>query len=108
VEHDLAKAVVHAKTVHQVWQDFKDQFSQKNAPTIYQIQKSIASLSQGTMTISNYYKKLKDLWDELETHQTPVTCNEMNAHSAQKEEDRMMQFLMGLKDNYNGVRTTSL
>jgi hypothetical protein len=65
-----------------VWQDFKDQFSQKNAPTIYQIQKSIASLSQGTMTVSDYYKKLKDLWDELETHQTPVTCNEMNAHSA--------------------------
>lgn len=27
VEPDLAKAVVHAKTVHQVWQDFKDQFS---------------------------------------------------------------------------------
>ena len=26
VEHDLAKTVVHAKTVHQVWQDFKDQF----------------------------------------------------------------------------------
>jgi hypothetical protein len=35
VEHDLAKAIVHAKIVHQVWQDFKDQFSQKNAPTIY-------------------------------------------------------------------------
>ena len=47
VEPDLAKSVVHAKTVHQVWQDFQDQFSQKNAPTIYQIQKSIASLSQG-------------------------------------------------------------
>jgi len=61
-EHDLAKVVVHAKTIHQVWQDFKDQFSQKNAPTIYQIQKSIASLSQGTMTVSDYYyKKLKDL-----------------------------------------------
>jgi hypothetical protein len=108
VEHDLAKAVVYAKTVHQVWQDFKDQFSQKNAPTIYQIQKSIASLSQGTMTVSDYYKKLKDLWDELETHQTPITCNEMNAHSAQKEEDRMMQFLMGLNDSYNGVRSNIL
>ncbi|XP_020411497.1 uncharacterized protein LOC109946852 [Prunus persica] len=104
VEPDLAKAVVHAKTVHQVWQDFKDQFSQKNAPTIYQIQKSIASLSQGTMTVSDYYKKLKDLWDELETYQTPLTCNEMKAHNTQKEEDRMMQFLMGLNDTYNGVR----
>ena len=45
VELDLAKGVVHAKTARQVWEDFKDQFSQKNAPAIYQIQKSLASLS---------------------------------------------------------------
>ena len=43
VEPDLAKGVVHAKTANQVWEDFRDQFSQKNAPTIYQIQKSIPS-----------------------------------------------------------------
>ena len=37
VEPDLAKGVVHAKTAQQVWEDFKDQFSQRNAPAIYQI-----------------------------------------------------------------------
>ena len=30
-------------------EDFKDQFSQNNTPTIYQIQRSLASISQGTM-----------------------------------------------------------
>jgi hypothetical protein len=35
VEPDLAKGVVHAKTAHQVWDDFKHQFSQHNAPTVY-------------------------------------------------------------------------
>jgi hypothetical protein len=39
------------------------------------------------MTVSDCYKKLKDLWDELETYQTPLTCNEMKAHNAQKEKD---------------------
>ncbi|KAK3018141.1 hypothetical protein RJ639_004595 [Escallonia herrerae] len=47
VEPDLAKGVIHAKTAYQVWEDFKDQFSQKNAPAIYQIHKSLASFSQG-------------------------------------------------------------
>ncbi|XP_034223843.1 uncharacterized protein LOC117634050 [Prunus dulcis] len=108
VEPDLAKSVVHAKTAHQVWQDFQDQFSQKNAPTIYQIQKSIASLSQGPMPVSEYYTKLKDLWDELETYQTLLICNQMKAHNEQKEEDRMMQFLMGLNDTYNGARSNIL
>lgn len=49
------KGVVHAMTAHGVWENFKEQFSQKNAPTIYQIQKPIASLTQGTMTVSAYY-----------------------------------------------------
>ncbi|KAK2997402.1 hypothetical protein RJ639_026187 [Escallonia herrerae] len=57
VEPDLAKGVIHAKTAYQVWEDFKDQFSQKNAPAIYQIQKSLASFSQGTMTVSNLFHK---------------------------------------------------
>ncbi|KAK3031073.1 hypothetical protein RJ639_035104 [Escallonia herrerae] len=68
VEPDLAKGVIHAKTAYQVWEDFKDQFSQKNAPAIYQIQKSLASFSQGTMTVSTYFTKLKGLWDELDTY----------------------------------------
>jgi hypothetical protein len=32
----------------------------------------------------------------------------MKAHNAQKEKDRMMQFLMGLNDTYNGVRSNIL
>ena len=59
VELDLAKGVVHAKTTYQVWEDFKFQFSQKNAPAIYQIQRSLASLSQGTMIVLSYYMMSK-------------------------------------------------
>ncbi|KAK2998154.1 hypothetical protein RJ639_026159 [Escallonia herrerae] len=108
VEPDLAKGVIHAKTAYQVWEDFKDQFSQKNAPAIYQIQKSLASFSQGTMTVSTYFTKLKGLWDELHTYRALPTCNQMKAHDEQREEDRLMQFLMGLDDTYNIVRTNIL
>ncbi|KAK2994361.1 hypothetical protein RJ640_017873 [Escallonia rubra] len=108
VEPDLAKGVIHAKTAYQVWEDFKDQFSQKNAPAIYQIQKSLASFSPGTMTVSTYFTKLKGLWDELDTYRALPTCNQMKAHDEQREEDRLMQFLMGLHDTYNVVRTNIL
>ncbi|KAL5763422.1 hypothetical protein ACOSP7_019686 [Xanthoceras sorbifolium] len=108
VEPDLAKGVVHAKMARQVWEDFKDQFSQKNAAAIYQIQKSLATLSQGTMTISVYFTKLKSLWDELDTYRPISACNQMKAHIEQREEDRMMQFLMGLNDTYNVVRSNIL
>ncbi|KAK2993289.1 hypothetical protein RJ640_022128 [Escallonia rubra] len=108
VEPDLAKGVIRAKTAYQVWEDFKDQFSQKNAPAIYQIQKSLASFSQGTMIVSTYFTKLKGLWDELDTYRALPTCNHMKAHDEQREEDCLMQFLMGLHDTYNVVRTNIL
>ncbi|KAL3505038.1 hypothetical protein ACH5RR_034879 [Cinchona calisaya] len=108
VETDMAEGVIHAKTAYQVWSDLKDQFSQKNAPAIFQIQKSIATISQGSMSVASYYTKLKALWDELENYRDPYTCDHSKAHQEQLQEDRLMQFLMGLNESYKGVRSNIL
>ncbi|KAL3513054.1 hypothetical protein ACH5RR_025771 [Cinchona calisaya] len=107
VETDMAEGVIHAKTAYQVWSDFKDQFSQKNAPAIFQIQKSIATISQGSMSVASYYTKLKALWDELENYRDPYTCDHAKAHQEQLQEGRLMQFLMGLNESYKGRQLSS-
>ena len=61
-EVDIADGIIHAKITHQVWVHLHDQFSQKNAPAILKIQKSKAMMSQGTMTLSAYFTKVKALW----------------------------------------------
>ncbi|KAB2046138.1 hypothetical protein ERO13_D01G175350v2 [Gossypium hirsutum] len=45
VEPNLSKGIVHAKIAHQVRIDLRDQFSQKNAPAIFQVQKSITTIT---------------------------------------------------------------
>lgn len=85
VEPDLAKGVVHAKTAYRVWEDFKDQFSQKNAHVIYQIKKSLASLSQWD-TNSGYFTKLRGLWDELDIYGVIHICGKYQAHLEQRED----------------------
>ncbi|KAG0472056.1 hypothetical protein HPP92_016602 [Vanilla planifolia] len=89
IEIDMAEGVIHAKTAYQVWSDFKEQFSQKNAPAIFQIQKSIATISQGSMSVASYYTKLKALWDELENYRDPYTCDHAKAHREQLQEDKV-------------------
>ncbi|XP_071723845.1 uncharacterized protein [Rutidosis leptorrhynchoides] len=37
VEPDLAEGIIHAKSALEVWVELRDQFSQKNAPAIFQI-----------------------------------------------------------------------
>ncbi|KAK2980771.1 hypothetical protein RJ640_002980 [Escallonia rubra] len=60
------------------------------------------------MTVSTYFTKLKGLWDELDTYRALPTCNQIKSHDDQREEDRLIQFLMGLRDTYNVVRTNIL
>ncbi|CAL5321219.1 unnamed protein product [Camellia sinensis] len=106
VEADLADGVVYTDTAHEIWNDFHDRFSLGNAPRIFQIQKSISSHAQGSMPISTYYTKLKALWDELASYKTqPIcSCGGMKVYSEQREQDQIMQFLMGLNESYNAIR----
>ncbi|CAL9016300.1 unnamed protein product [Prunus brigantina] len=106
VAPDLASSVVFASTAHEVWEDFRERFAQGNAPRIYQIQKAIASHTQDTSTVAAYFTKLKSYWDELSVYRPPPTSQhtEVQAIEKQKEQDRLMQFLMGLNESYNAVR----
>ncbi|XP_070675510.1 uncharacterized protein [Malus domestica] len=108
VESHLSKGVVHAQFAYKIWEDFKHQFSQQNTPTIYQIHKQIASLSQGSMTVSTYFTELKHLWTQLDAYEDPIICNLMDKHHEQREKYRLMQFLMGLNDVHDTVRTSIL
>ena len=57
------------------------------------------------MALSTYFTKLKALWDELEAYRTPFTCNQCQIHIDQREEDKLMQLLMGLNESYKPVRS---
>ena len=50
------------------------------------------------MTVTTYFTKLKGLWDKLETYRPLLIYDQTKAHNEQIEEDKMMQFLMGLND----------
>lgn len=108
VEADIAEGIIHAKTSQQVWEDLRNQFSQKNAPAIYQVQGSIATITQGSSTVAAYYTKIKALWAELDTYRTHVACNQEKLHNEEMEEDRLMQFLMGLNDVFKAARSNIL
>ena len=56
------------------------------------------------MFVSSYYIKIKSLWDELDTNRSPSPCNQMKAHNDEKEEDHLMQFLIGLNDTYKVLK----
>ncbi|KAK4837536.1 hypothetical protein QYF36_006272 [Acer negundo] len=93
----ISDSVIYYSTANEVWEDLCEQFSQSNVPCIFEIQRDIAYFRQEQLSVSTYYTKLKGLWDELASYNDA-------AHGAQQDQQKLMQFLMGLNDSYNAIR----
>ncbi|KAG5524853.1 hypothetical protein RHGRI_031505 [Rhododendron griersonianum] len=99
VSQDLVSSVLFAPTAQHIWEDFQARFAQGNLPRIFQIKSSIGSHVQGIMSVANYYTKLRGFWDELDSYRPFST-----KRNAYHNENRLMQFLMGLNATYNLIR----
>ncbi|XP_075103388.1 uncharacterized protein LOC142177988 [Nicotiana tabacum] len=62
----LISGIAYATNAQTVWMDLQEHFDKMNDTRCYNLHKEIATLTQGISSISVYYSKLKDLWDETE------------------------------------------
>lgn len=67
-------------------------------------------MSQGTSTVSKYYSKLRNLWDE-HTSLVPLpvcTCDTYRKYVDHMENQKLIQFLMGLNETFAQSRSQIL
>ncbi|GAB2275704.1 hypothetical protein Dimus_039146 [Dionaea muscipula] len=110
VEPSIAQSVLYCTTATSAWKDLQDRFSQGNDARIYQLRQEIAQHQQGLLPVSEYYTKLKGLWDELASYFDPITCscNAAKLLEEREEKEKVMQFLMGLNESYAMIRGSIL
>ncbi|OMO78630.1 hypothetical protein CCACVL1_14252 [Corchorus capsularis] len=102
--------VAYCVTAQEMWNDLEERFSQGNAARIRQLKTKMVNTLQQGMSVSAYYTKLKGIWDELGTysHIPPCTCGSAKGLAAEREKEKVHQFLMGLNEKYNVVRSQIL
>ncbi|KAK4410398.1 Retrovirus-related Pol polyprotein from transposon RE2 [Sesamum angolense] len=93
----------------------KRDMERNNGPLVYQLRRAIASVTQGTSTVVDYFNNLIALWDELECLMPTKTCTcglcTCGFTKITAEEDnltKLVQFLMGLDDSFDGIRNQIL
>ncbi|XP_070001852.1 uncharacterized protein [Nicotiana sylvestris] len=66
--------------------------------------------SIGTNSVTSYYSKIKDLWDELDVIAPLASCDcEESRPSVELLKNiRLLQFLMGLNESYRNIRSNIL
>lgn len=113
VSTEIRKSIVYMHTAKQIWDDLLIRYSQHNVPRLFNLRKDLASISQGTSSITTYFTHFRGLMDELENlapvprcicAATTCTCT-INDRIIQYElQIKLSQFLMGLNDQFMSTR----
>ena len=113
VSTSIRQNILWMDKTEEIWRDQKSRYSQGNLLRIYDLQQEASSMKQGDLSITKYFTKLRIVWDEIQNFRPdPVcsctvqcTCSALAIIVQRKLEDRAMQFLRGLNEQYSNVRS---
>ena len=73
---------------------------------MFQLHKDIHNLTEGTMSVTNYYTALKGLWNEYDSIMPCPWCNcpKYKKHQEHCGYQIVLEFLMGLNETYSATR----
>lgn len=109
IKKDIATSVLFCSIAKQIWEELELHYGQSQGTKIFQVQKEINNLSQGSLSVSGYFTKCTILWDKYATLVNIPMCPNAecpvgNAMVKLLANQQLIQFLMGLNDNYIIVR----
>ena len=65
ISKDISESFIYVDSSRDLWLEVETRFGESNSPAIYQIHREINTSLQGNLSTTQYYSKLKRLWDEL-------------------------------------------
>ncbi|XP_070011343.1 uncharacterized protein LOC107832419 [Nicotiana tabacum] len=107
---DIGDSVIYSKSAKDLWTSLEHRFGQSNSAKLYHLRKELSGLVQGSSDIASYFTKLKHLWDELDSLNCDVKCLCTSVCEGKQklekslEDERLIQFLMGLNGIYEQAR----
>ncbi|XP_070013325.1 uncharacterized protein LOC107765930 [Nicotiana tabacum] len=86
-----------------VWKELQERFNKVNGSRLYSLHKEIFTLTQGTLSVSVYYSRLKALWDEYDSKMPPPSCDckKSKDFAVHLQYQRLLQLLIGLNEGYS-------
>ncbi|XP_075084943.1 uncharacterized protein LOC142168183 [Nicotiana tabacum] len=110
VSSELVPSIMYVASARKVWDGFKKRFDKDNLTRIYQLWTEIATLRQGTNSVTSYFSKMKDSWDELDILSllSSCDCEESRPYVDHMVRQRLLRFLMGMNESYGQIRSNIL
>ncbi|XP_024013337.1 uncharacterized protein LOC112087621 [Eutrema salsugineum] len=108
VSKEIYDSILYYPDAMEMWDDLFVRFKVNNLPRKYQLEQAVMTLKQGSLDLSAYYTKKKTLWEQLSNTRNRIVkkcdCDQVKELLEEAETSRVIQFLMGLNDNFNNIR----
>ncbi|XP_071705033.1 uncharacterized protein [Rutidosis leptorrhynchoides] len=117
ITKDLYCGQIFSTNATEVWNELKETNDKIDTSAIFNLHQQINTLKQNDSTLSEYYHKLNTLWKQYDAMvsspdftcgATACSCEAATSHKEHKKMMKLMQFLMGLSDEYTTVRSKIL
>ena len=110
LSQELYLGQVYSEIASEVWDELKETYDKMDGSVIFNLVHKINELKQGDLFVPKYYHKLNSLWREFDilTLLHACTCAAHEDTLKHNQLVRLMQFLMGLNDVYQNVRSNLL
>ena len=74
IKPEIAESVVFVDSSKQLWEKIMEKYGQTNAPQLFHLKNELNNLQQNELSVSEYYCKLKALWDQISNLEGIPTC----------------------------------
>ncbi|GKB32224.1 ribonuclease H-like domain-containing protein, partial [Tanacetum coccineum] len=108
LSQDVYLGHVFSDNAATVWRELQETYDRVDGSIVFNLMQKINSFKQGGLPVFEYYHKLNSLWREFDilTKLPDCTCAARNELSDHAKLLRLMQFLMGLDDIYQPIRSS--
>lgn len=115
LDDTIAKSVQFLSTAREIWLGLEERYGYASNTQVYSLEQKLADITQGSQTVFEFFTAIKTLCDGItDSYPLPYcTCNQCTCNLSQKIQDRqqdqrLLQFMMELNENYAAVRANIL
>lgn len=111
----IAQSVIWLDSAVEIWNDLKFRYGNADSFRMSDLQEEFYAIKQNNHSVTEYYTKLKGVWEELQVLRSvpsctchKCTCN-LNVHINKfVENDCVIKFLKGLNEEFEAVKSQIL
>ena len=71
----IRQSVLWMDKAEEIWNDLKSRYAQGDLLRVFDLQQEASSIKQGSLSVTEYFTKLRAIWDEITNFRPDPVCS---------------------------------